>query len=81
MPSKQVSASEMFKVLKELGFRESARRGDHLLLQHPQAGVILSLPTGERYIRLVVIRAIERSLENHKLVSRDDFRRRLGILL
>jgi predicted RNA binding protein YcfA (HicA-like mRNA interferase family) len=79
MPSKQVSVREISEVLHELGFVKRARRGSHLLLQHPDRGVMLSLPTAERYVRLVVLRGIERSLESAHLVGRKDFRKRLGI--
>lgn len=81
MPSKQVTAREMVEALRKLGFRESAKRGDHVLFQHPKSGVILSLPTGERHVRLVVIRAIERSLENFDIVSPNGFRKMLNIEL
>jgi predicted RNA binding protein YcfA (HicA-like mRNA interferase family) len=79
MPSKQVTVRELHEALKKLGFRESAKRHEHLLLQHPKSGLVLSLPTSERYVRLVVIRAIERSLENFKIVAPKGFQKMLDI--
>jgi predicted RNA binding protein YcfA (HicA-like mRNA interferase family) len=79
MPSKQVSVRELSQVLRQLGFVEKARRGSHLLLQHPDKHVLLSLPTGERYVRIVILRSIEKSLENFKVVGRSQFRKMLGI--
>jgi predicted RNA binding protein YcfA (HicA-like mRNA interferase family) len=79
MPSKQVSVREMSHVLHQLGFVERARRGAHVLLQHPDKGVMINLPTGERYVRLIILRSIEKSLENYHVVNRHEFRKRLGI--
>ena len=79
MPSKQVSVREMNAVLHRLGFEEKARRGSHLLLQHREKNMLLTLPTGERYVRLVILRSIENSLENYHIVDKRGFRKMLGI--
>jgi predicted RNA binding protein YcfA (HicA-like mRNA interferase family) len=79
MPSKQVSVREMNEMLSQLGFVRTERRGSHLLFQHPNTGVMIGLPTSERYVRLVILKSIEQSLERHGLLNKKNFRKRLGI--
>jgi hypothetical protein len=73
MPSKQVSVREMSGALKELGFVEIAR------LRHPEKNIVLTLPTAERYVRLVILRSIESSLVNSHIVEKHRFRKMLDI--
>jgi predicted RNA binding protein YcfA (HicA-like mRNA interferase family) len=79
MPSERVTPRDISIALKKLGFREKAKRGSHVLYQHPGTDLILILPTGQRYVPLIIIRTIERSLENFDIVKPREFQKILNI--
>jgi predicted RNA binding protein YcfA (HicA-like mRNA interferase family) len=79
MPSEQVTPRDLSVVLKNLGFRETNKRGTHVLYTHARKGAVVSLPTSRPFVPLVVLRAIRRSLDNYGIASPREFESLLGV--
>jgi predicted RNA binding protein YcfA (HicA-like mRNA interferase family) len=79
MPKKNISPRDLSAVLKQLGFREAVKKGSHVLFRHQRTNLIVSVPTGQPFVPLVVIRTIIRSLDYHEIASPRRFAEMLDV--
>jgi predicted RNA binding protein YcfA (HicA-like mRNA interferase family) len=62
-----LSTRELLVALKSIGFVEKKRVSSHLIVQHPDTGLILTLPTSVKHVPLVHLSAIRRQLLNYRI--------------
>jgi predicted RNA binding protein YcfA (HicA-like mRNA interferase family) len=79
MPNDRVTPRNLATALRKLGFVDSARKGSHHLFRHQSTGLIVSLPTGRPFVPIFVVRAIQRSLELHKIIAPSNFQEMLDV--
>jgi predicted RNA binding protein YcfA (HicA-like mRNA interferase family) len=78
MPKQTVTPQEVRKVLIKLGFVETDL-GSHALFRHKSKKASVTLPTRLRNVPTVHLRAIEQTLENYNIMSRDEFEEQLEV--
>jgi predicted RNA binding protein YcfA (HicA-like mRNA interferase family) len=77
MRSGAVRKDRVLRAMRQLGFMETRRTGQHLILRHAETGLIVVIPLSRDEVPLVVLRGIERQMENYNIITRDRFRQML----
>ena len=74
MRRKSVSARDFLGALLKLGFVEKRpSKGSHMLLQHSDSGLVVTIPTSRSEIPPTILYAIERQMENFRIITREKF--------
>jgi predicted RNA binding protein YcfA (HicA-like mRNA interferase family) len=71
---KGVSTRDFLRALQKLGFVETRPpEGSHMLLRHPDSGLLVTVPTSRSEIPLAMRYGIERQMENFRIITREKF--------
>jgi predicted RNA binding protein YcfA (HicA-like mRNA interferase family) len=74
MRKKAVSTRHFLSALRKLGFIETRPpKGSHMLLQHPDSGLVVTVPTSRSEIPPAMQSGIERQMENFRIITREKF--------
>ena len=74
MRRKNVSTRDFLRALQKLGFVEARPpNGSHMLLQHPNSGLVVTVPTSRSEIPPAMLYGIERQMENFRIITKEKF--------
>jgi len=69
---RDISSRTFMKFLDQLGFVLVRQRAAHAILKHPEKGLVITVPVGNRNVSLSIVQAILRQLDNFNIGSRDE---------
>ena len=75
MASKPVKLKKLLRVLSRLGIEASRGTGSHVRLFHPGTGFVLFIHDVRGEVPGLVIRGLEKQLDNFNIVSAEEFQK------
>ncbi len=74
MSRNAVATLDMINFLERIGFVQlRAGKGRHAVYRHEATGLLVTLPTGDKDLRPIFTRAIQKQLDNFNIVSEEKF--------
>ena len=78
MPKQAIATHDLINFVEKIGFvRLKAGKGQNAVFRHEATGLVVSLPTGDKNLRPIYVRAIRKQLDNFNIVPEEKFEKML----
>jgi predicted RNA binding protein YcfA (HicA-like mRNA interferase family) len=69
-----VKTKDLLRIMHRLDFVETKHGpGNHMRMQHPRTGLMLFIPLSRKEVPPVMLRGIQKQLENFNIISEEKF--------